>query len=272
MGVSDSLRAPLDRVGRSTRSTAVISAGDLDGDGFADAIIGFSEASIGRLADGIVAVYRGSGDGIETEPTQVLTGRSQESYFGRSVALGDVNGDGRSDLIVGAPLDDSGAGNAGTIFIFLGQLDGSFSDAPDSVVPGIRASDQMGHSIAVCDVNGDGFQDESEAHRTQRFGLAIMTYAIRAGIIFLGGPEGVSRRPPNWSMASRSTERVSGDPGQTFVSALPSRPETLTTMGSVTSRHRPPIGFLLKVEILEWCKFFEDVCQAMTRNIQIRAG
>ena len=90
------------------------SAGDWNGDGFADVIVGATDCDVDGLEDvGAAFVFLGSASGIpDGDPsTAAVTVASNEefSYFGQSVATaGDVNGDGRAEVIVGGPFNDAG--------------------------------------------------------------------------------------------------------------------------------------------------------------------
>jgi hypothetical protein len=95
---------------------------------------------------------------LSTTTLATLTEAHADDYFGYSVASGDVNGDGKSDVIVGAFYTDGTAGaQAGAVYVFFG---GSSPDAtPDLTIEGEHAHEWLGISVAVGDVNGDGYAD-----------------------------------------------------------------------------------------------------------------
>jgi len=134
------------------------SAGDVDGDGFGDVIVGARRNDAGGLDAGRAYVFFGGldADGVAD---LTLTGHSDGDYFGHTTACaGDINGDGHSDVIVGAHYDDASGEDAGRAFIYYG---GSDADAlPDLIFTGWAPNNLYGHSVASAgDVNGDGFTD-----------------------------------------------------------------------------------------------------------------
>jgi hypothetical protein len=144
--------------------TSVASAGDVNGDGYADLILG----AYNYDGQGKAFVFHGSASGLKASP--VLTQANwiatspvpqAGAYFGRSVAsAGDVNGDGFSDVVVGAHgYDVPGLVDAGQICVYHGSPSG-LSQAPDRVISGTQASAFLGFPVAGAgDVNGDGYSD-----------------------------------------------------------------------------------------------------------------
>jgi len=140
---------------------SVASAGDVNGDGYADIIVGASNApGAGTNDTGEAYVYYGSSSGLGTSAVWNVNGEASGDRFGVSVAsAGDVNGDGYADVIVGANYNDDGASNAGEAYVYYGSASG-LSATPDWSDQGEASGDYFGVSVASAgDVNGDGYAD-----------------------------------------------------------------------------------------------------------------
>jgi hypothetical protein len=178
---------------------SVASAGDVNGDGYGDVIVGARLYDAGLVDEGAAFVFLGSATGIaDGSPSSpgvtVLESDQQGSSFGGSVAgAGDVNGDGYGDVIVGASTYDAGLGAAGAVFVFYGSATGVASANPAS--PGVtqldsdQASAQLGQSVAGAgDVNGDGYADVIVGAHFYSAGQA----AEGAAFVFLGSATGIA--------------------------------------------------------------------------------
>jgi hypothetical protein len=128
---------------------AVAGPGDVDGDGHADVLTGAFRAA---SQAGQIILFNGSDGTVR----YALSGQAAGDYFGRALAgAGDVDGDGRPDLIVGAPGASVSAAGAGRVRVIRGA-DGLTLYAFD----GASAGDALGSAVAGAgDVNGDGYAD-----------------------------------------------------------------------------------------------------------------
>ena len=153
---------------------SVSAAGDVNGDGWADVLIGAPESEAGGYAAGRGYVVFGKADGAEVNVRDVaagsggfvLTGETAVDQSGFSIsAAGDVNGDGLADLFVGAPARLSG--RAGRSYVVFGKTNTSAvnlsavaAGSGGFVISGEAAGDESGISVAALgDVNGDGLAD-----------------------------------------------------------------------------------------------------------------
>ena len=127
----------------------VSGAGDVDGDGCDDVIVG---ARFAKSYKGRTYVLRGSAEGISScdlsadppddcTPYATITGEVVDDYLGSSVfGAGDVNGDGWDDVVIGA---FGAEGNKGQAYIFLGS-ESEFIPDPDVTFTGANVTDQLG--------------------------------------------------------------------------------------------------------------------------------
>jgi hypothetical protein len=141
-------------------SYSLSSAGDVNGDGYDDIIVGaYNNDGAGTNA-GEAYVYFGSATGLSTTPDWSDQGGESDDWFGLSVSgAGDVNSDGYDDIIVGAYGNNSGGSNAGMAYVYYGSANGP-SSTPDWSDQGEAAFDQFGRRVSGAgDVNGDGYDD-----------------------------------------------------------------------------------------------------------------
>jgi len=170
----------------------VSSAGDINGDGFDDLIVGAASGDDGGPSAGEAYVLFGSASGFGTvdatgrsvidlsslTPSQgfIVQGDTTGDMAGYSISsAGDINGDGYDDLIVGAPLGYDGGGQAGEAYVVFGTASGfgaadltgrsvidltSLTPSQGFIIQGAAANDRAGQSVSSAgDINGDGYDD-----------------------------------------------------------------------------------------------------------------
>ena len=160
---------------------SVSAAGDVNGDGFGDFIVGAERADEGGTDRGAAYVVFGKMDGYPAGLTLSslngsngfkLSGDFDVDSAGYSVSgAGDVNGDGFDDVIVGAPGANAGGGtnaNRGEAYVIFGKAGGfassialgSLNGTDGFKLSGIADGDQAGFAVSAAgDVNHDGFGD-----------------------------------------------------------------------------------------------------------------
>jgi FG-GAP repeat/Putative metal-binding motif/FG-GAP-like repeat len=139
--------------------SAVAGAGDVNGDGFDDVIVGDFFFDDGQVNEGAAFVHLGSADGLATTPAWTATSDQDNAYFGMWVAgAGDVDGDGYDDVIVGAMEYDALQSGEGRASLFLGSPKGL-----EGTAAWTAEGDQFSANFAVVasagDVNADGYDD-----------------------------------------------------------------------------------------------------------------
>ncbi len=141
---------------------SVASAGDVNGDGYADVVVSAPVYDGAATDEGRVYGYQGSAMGLSTTASWVVDPTDQAgARFGYAVTgAGDVNGDGYSDVLVGADSFDTSIANEGRAYVYLGSGAGLLNSPAWFVDPTDQADSYFGTSVSAAgDVNGDGFSD-----------------------------------------------------------------------------------------------------------------
>ncbi|WP_170113253.1 beta strand repeat-containing protein [Ahniella affigens] len=133
---------------------------DVNGDGFADVIVGAEKQANGQANEGFAYIYYGGQGAFNTTADKTFEMNVLNAQFGHSVACGgDVNGDGFGDVVIGAPFAENGTPNdEGLVYVFLGSTD--MDTNADAILEVNQGSAFLGQSVAgIGDYNGDGFAD-----------------------------------------------------------------------------------------------------------------
>ncbi|SFE64931.1 integrin alpha, partial [Nitrosomonas sp. Nm166] len=160
----------------SYSGNSVSNAGDVNGDGFDDVIIGAESGPYGDKAGASYVVFgKASGFNATLELSSLdgsngfrLDGEAERDYASYVSNAGDVNGDGFDDVIVGASEADPNGYESGSSYIVFGKASGftatmdlSSLDGNNGFrLDGVSEFDRLGSSVSNAgDVNGDGFDD-----------------------------------------------------------------------------------------------------------------
>lgn len=157
---------------------SIDNAGDVNGDGFDDVIIGARSAGIDGKASGAAYVVFGKADGFEATLSLSsldgsngfrLEGVAEGDKAGRSVSTaGDFNGDGFADVLVGAVGSDANGVDSGAAYVVFGKASGfsaslnlsNLSNTDGFALRGLAAGNSLGKSVSSAgDLNNDGFDD-----------------------------------------------------------------------------------------------------------------
>jgi len=155
---------------------AALAAGDINGDGYDDVVVGVPGEGIGsRNNAGAINVLYGSAEGLTADDDQFFSqnspgvrgGSEAGDLFGSAVDVADIDGDGYDDVVVGVPGEGIGSrDNAGLVHILYGSASGVTATADglyhqnSSGWPGVsEPGDLFGSAVDVADIDGDGIGD-----------------------------------------------------------------------------------------------------------------
>ncbi len=190
-----------------------VTVGDVNKDGKLDLVVGHADWNFQRRST--VGVLLGNGDGtFKTAQTY-----SSHGVVAHSIALEDINGDGKVDILVGNRGRRGNNWSDGVVALLLGNGDGTFAGAQ-------RISSDTAFSIAVSDVNGDGKPDFLVKGRSLR--------------TWLGNGDGTFQLP-----RKRGTSAALGDSIATADLNGDGRPDVAVAQGCDGENCTPGVGVLL---------------------------
>ena len=197
---------------------AVGAAGDVNGDGYDDVIVGAYRWTKGEATrEGRAWTFYGSATGLSADPDWTADGLGQWAYFGHSVATaGDVNGDGYDDVIVGAYGYSSSTGRA---YVYEGSASGLSSTATTTLTGG-ASTYYFGYSVAGAgDGPGDLLRDGEggrglgpAGERGEQHDLARCGHVL-GGVALVGGEDVAAQEPDHRVTPRTRGPVVGGEPG-----------------------------------------------------------
>ncbi|HYV85411.1 MAG TPA: FG-GAP-like repeat-containing protein [Patescibacteria group bacterium] len=206
---------------------SVASAGDVNGDGYADVIVG---APADYPASAAAYVYLGSPSGLSQTPAWSVIGPQpnfSDAGFGAQVAsAGDVNGDGYGDVLVGEPGHDRGGCTIGRVYLYIGSASGLYPDAAwtregSNCDPTHHLG--LGSSLASGHFDGDQYSD-------------IVLGAANTGAMLFRGSPGGPGSSPDWTSHGENVARSAGDVnGDHFDDLITGPPFALPASGGAAS-------------------------------------
>ncbi|MBH8554286.1 FG-GAP repeat protein, partial [Nostocaceae cyanobacterium CENA357] len=258
--------------------SSVSSAGDINGDGIDDLIIGASRADPNGESSGQSYVVFGSSSDFSSSLNLsslngsngfVINGIARYNASGYSVnSAGDINGDGIDDLIIGAP-GDFDTSFPGQSYVVFGSSSGfssslnlsSLNGSNGFVINGIVALDYSGSSVSSAgDINGDGIDDliigasRADPNGVTYSGQSYVVYGNPAPVLDLNGNSSgidfsttfsgtpVSIVNSDFSLSDNSTTLVGAT--ITITNLLDGAAESLdaTAISNITATYNPTTG------------------------------
>ncbi len=166
-GVSSAAVAKLrasDAADNALFGSSVSAAGDVNGDGYGDLVVGAIGDNTAGVVGGAAYVFYGSASGLASSAALKLVASDGTSshYFGDAVTgAGDVNGDGYDDIAVSAIWDIDNGPRAGAVYVYTGGASGISGASELKIVASDGVDGQeFGSSLSAAgDVDGDGYSD-----------------------------------------------------------------------------------------------------------------
>jgi FG-GAP repeat protein len=211
--------------GSNARFGAALATGDVDGDGFADVLIGAPGWNLGSAATldtGAVFIVRGAKTTSDIADVGTTggplifryRGDQRKDGAGSSLATGDWNGDGLSDVVIGAHPSSNNDELSGSAYLVAGtaalkDLDlGVLADGWQRI-DGDSGAAYAGRAVAVGDFSGDGVDDVSIGAPSYYLGVPGRASVFVSNPV--DGPPPVDSAPPVGSVVINAGAALTGD-------------------------------------------------------------
>lgn len=192
--------------------------GDVNGDGYDDLLVGAYQA---RSSTGRALLYLGGPQGLSPQPVWEKSGEAEGDQFGYTLSsVGDINGDGFGDVIIGAKFHDNSAErgqkprtsfSAGKAYLFEGHSKG-LSEASSKTLFGSSAGARFSvRSYGAGDVDGDGHADFMVSEPGVDKGQGALNVYSSAGFKLLQRYEGKRFGLDDLGQAAGPAGDVNGD-------------------------------------------------------------
>jgi FG-GAP repeat len=205
-------------------------SGDFDGDGYSDLGIGVVGEEVGgSWVAGAVNVLYGSAGGLTATGSQLwhqnvagVPGRSGEHQFGAAMAAGDLDGDGRDDLAIGAPWDTKAW--VGSVTVLYGTAGGlsvagvqRWTQDSRGVPGGSESTDQFGSTLSIADFGHSAAADLAVGVPYEAIGARREAGRV---VVLYGRTTGLSGRgAQSWSQRSAGVKGIP-EPEDSFGGSL----------------------------------------------------
>jgi hypothetical protein len=198
--------------------SAVSAAGDVNGDGEADVLVGAQKYTLNQYREGAAFVFYGSGGGLSSIPDWKMGGGQQGTMYGCELkGLGDVNADGFDDITVGACelnlLEGSTItkSKVGAAYVYYGEQNFAAKTDPDWELIGDQAEARLGSALS-------GFVDEQQDESIKYADLLVGTpyydsiEKINVGkvALFLGSDTGLGNSSV-WEVVGETSSALFGN-------------------------------------------------------------